>query len=114
MSAFIALLADLLKLPPAAVGATLVVLAVALVVWMLAVSIRCGFRYLERRSDNKLIDKHIEKSTEPQPVVIQAIRGTAIAGAATASSDSEVVDAEVDGLARRLTGWMRELKPPGG
>lgn len=45
-------------------------------VTLLAASIRCGFSYLKRCSDNKLIDKHIEKSPEPKPVVIQAIRGT--------------------------------------
>ena len=114
MAALVPFVADLLKLPPAAVGATLVFFGVVLVVMLLAVSIRHGFRYLERRSDNKLIAKHIEKSSVPEPVVIQAIRGTAIADAAKASSESEVVDAEVDGLARRLTGWMRELKLPGG
>jgi hypothetical protein len=72
------------------------------------------FAYLKRRSDNKLIAKHLEKSSEPQPVVIQAIRGTAIADAAQVSAEGDVVDAEVDGLAQRLTGWMRELKLPGG
>ena len=114
MSALVAFLADLLKLPPAVIGATLLVLGVVLVVGLLAVSIRHLFDYLKRRSDNKLIDKLIAKSDKPESVVIQAIRGTAIADAAKASSESEVVDAEVDGMARRLTGWMRELKLPGG
>ena len=108
----VAFLADLLKLPPAAVGAGMVVLAIMLVVWLLAVSIRCGFRYLERRSDNKLIDKHLG-SSQPQSVVIQAIRGTAIADAAKASSEGDDVEAEVGGLVRRLTGWMRDPKLPG-
>jgi hypothetical protein len=88
VAALIAFLADLFKLSPAA---TLVVAGVVLVVILLAVSIRCGFRYLERRSDNKLIDKHLEKSSQPQPVVIQAIRGTANADAAkVATSETKL------------------------
>ena len=50
-----------------------------LVIALLAILIRHVFRYLERRSDNKLIATFIEKSNDPKAHVIQAIRGTAIA-----------------------------------
>jgi hypothetical protein len=108
---FIAFLADLLKLPPAVVGTALVVLGIML----LAISIKYVCRYLERRSDNGLIEKLIDNRAA-DAVVIQAIRGTAIADAAKAgASEAEPVDTEVDGVVQRVVGWMRDLKlPPGG
>jgi hypothetical protein len=119
---FVAFLADHLKSSPTVVGIALVVLGLML----LAVSIKCVRRYfecrndnrrrlLERRSDNGLIEKLIDKSTA-DAAVIEAIRGTAIAAAATATaSEADPDDADVDGVVRRVVGWMRDLKlPPGG
>ena len=116
----IAFFADLLKLPPAAV----VGIGVGLVVVLLIATVREWIRYLGRRDDNRrryrescgqdrLIEKMIDRRVGLEPAVIQAIRGSAIAAAASATaSEAEPVDSEVDGVVRRVVGWMRDLKPP--
>ena len=107
-----ALIADLLNLPPVAV----VWIGVGLAVVLLSATFREWFRYLGRRNDNwrryqehqsqdQLIAKMIEGRLDLEPAVIQAIRGTAIAEAATAAASEAVpVDADVDGVVQRVVG----------